>query len=82
MMWLQTSMSPASPDPVQRRMFQLFPLIFTFIIAPVAVGLVIYWTWSTTIGILQQYVIMRRFKVDNPIDGLIARLRGRTQQTG
>ena len=26
-------------------------------------GLLIYWTWSNVLTILQQYVIMRRFKV-------------------
>ena len=29
-----------------------------------------------TIG--QQYFMMHRYRVDNPIDGLIARLRGRS----
>ena len=41
-----------------------------------AVGLVIYWCWSNVLTILQQYIIMRRYKVENPIDKLIARLRG------
>ncbi len=78
-MWLTTSMSPPAPDPTQQRIFQLMPLIFTFIMAPFAVGLLIYWTWSNCLTILQQYVIMHRFKVDNPIDRLIARLTGRPQ---
>jgi YidC/Oxa1 family membrane protein insertase len=45
--------------------------------APFAVGLIIYWTWSNVLTLLQQYVIMRRFKVDNPIDQLIARVTGK-----
>ena len=49
------------------------PLIFMFSISQVAVGLVIYWSWSNCLTIGQQYVIMRRFKVDNPIDEIIAR---------
>ena len=44
--------------------------------APFAVGLLIYWTWSNVLTTLQQYVIMRRFKVDNPIDAFIRRIRG------
>jgi YidC/Oxa1 family membrane protein insertase len=76
-MWLQQGMQPMSGDPIQRRIFQFFPIIFTFVIAPLAVGLVIYWTWSTALGILQQYVIMRRYKAENPIDNIIAKLRGR-----
>lgn len=76
--WLTQSMSPVSADPIQRRIFQFFPVFFTFIMAPFAVGLVIYWTWSNTLTIIQQYVIMRRYKVENPIDGLLARLKGRS----
>ncbi|HEY3695740.1 membrane protein insertase YidC [Phenylobacterium sp.] len=78
-MWLSTSMSPPAGDPMQQKIFQFMPLIFTFIMAPFAVGLLIYWTWSNVLTILQQYVIMRRFKVDNPIDQIIARLRRKTR---
>jgi YidC/Oxa1 family membrane protein insertase len=78
-MWLSTSMSPQTGiDPAQQRMFQLMPLIFMFIMAPFAVGLLIYWTWSNVLTTLQQYVMMRRFKVDNPIDRIIGRLTGKT----
>jgi hypothetical protein len=73
-MWITTSMNPPAPDPTQQKIFQFMPLIFTFIMAPFAVGLLIYWTWSNVLTILQQYVIMRRFKVDNPIDKLIGKL--------
>jgi YidC/Oxa1 family membrane protein insertase len=45
--------------------------------APFAVGLLIYWTWSNVLTTLQQYVMMRRFKVDNPIDRTLARLTGK-----
>ncbi|MCR5873447.1 membrane protein insertase YidC [Phenylobacterium sp. J426] len=75
-MWLTTAMSPPAGDPIQQKIFQLMPLIFTFIMAPFAVGLIIYWTWSNVLTILQQYVIMRRFKVDNPIDQILRRLSG------
>jgi YidC/Oxa1 family membrane protein insertase len=76
-MWLSTSMSPPAGDPTQQRIFQLMPLIFMFIMAPFAVGLLIYWTWSNVLTTLQQYVMMRRFKVDNPIDRMLARLTGK-----
>ena len=75
--WLTTSMSPPAPDPMQQRIFQLMPLLFTFIMAQFAIGLLVYYTWSNMLTALQQYVIMRRFKVDNPIDRLIARFRGK-----
>jgi YidC/Oxa1 family membrane protein insertase len=81
-MWLSTAMNPPAPDPTQQRIFQLMPLIFTFIMAPFAVGLLIYWTWTNILSILQQYVIMRRFKVDNPIDRIVGRLTGRAKAAG
>jgi YidC/Oxa1 family membrane protein insertase len=81
-MWLTMAMSPPAPDPVQQRIFQLMPIFFTFIMAPFAVGLLIYWTWSNVLTILQQYVIMRRFKVDNPIDRIIRRITGKPAPAG
>jgi len=71
--WLTMSMSPPAPDPVQQRILQFMPVIFTFIMAPFAVGLLIYWCWSNVLTIVQQYSLMRHYKVDNPIDNLIGR---------
>ncbi|MDP3660736.1 membrane protein insertase YidC [Phenylobacterium sp.] len=78
-MWLTTAMSPPVGDPMQQRIFKLMPLLFMFIMAPFAVGLLIYWTWSNVLTILQQYVIMRRLKVDNPVDQFIARFTGKSR---
>jgi YidC/Oxa1 family membrane protein insertase len=75
--WLTTSMSPPAPDPMQQRIFQLMPLLFTFIMAQFAIGLLVYYTWSNILTAIQQYVIMRRFKVDNPIDQLIRKVTGK-----
>jgi YidC/Oxa1 family membrane protein insertase len=72
-MWLSQAMNPPQADPTQQRIFQLMPIMFTFIMAPFTVGLLIYWTWNNLLSILQQYVIMRRFKVDNPIDSFFGR---------
>jgi YidC/Oxa1 family membrane protein insertase len=77
-MWLTMQMSPQTGiDPTQQKIMQFMPLIFMFTISQVAVGLVIYWSWSNILSIVQQYVIMRRFKVDNPIDGILRRLSGK-----
>ncbi|ACG76804.1 preprotein translocase subunit [Phenylobacterium zucineum HLK1] len=81
-MWLTMAMSPPAGDPIQQKIFQLMPIIFTFIMAPFAVGLLIYWTWSNVLTLLQQYVIMRRFKVDNPIDQIIRKLTGKPKPAG
>ena len=76
-MWLTTAMNPPAGDPIQQRIFQLFPIIFTFTLSQFAVGLVIYWCWSNILTIVQQYIIMRRYQVENPIDKIIARLQGK-----
>jgi YidC/Oxa1 family membrane protein insertase len=76
-MWLQTSMSPTSPDPTQQMIMKWFPVIFTVMLAQSPAGLVIYWAWSNLLTIVQQYIIMRRHKTENPIDGMIARLQGK-----
>ena len=76
-MWLSQAMNPPAPDPIQQRIFQLFPIIFTFTMAQFSVGLVIYWFWQNVLTILQQYMIMRRLKVENPIDDMIARFSGK-----
>lgn len=80
--WLTTSMSPPAPDPMQQRIFQLMPILFTFIMAQFAIGLLVYYTWSNILTAIQQYVIMRRFKVDNPIDQLIGKFTNRGKAVG
>ena len=76
--WLTQSMTPTTGmDPTQRKMMQYMPLVMMFVLARFTVGLLIYYTWSNLLSLLQQYVIMRRFKVENPIDSVIARLKGR-----
>ena len=74
-MWLQMAMSPPSQDPMQRQIFALMPIVFTFIMAPFAAGLLIYWAWNNVLSILQQYVIMHKFKAENPIDTFFARFK-------
>lgn len=77
-MWLSMSMSPqAGMDPTQQKIMQFMPLIFMFSISGVAVGVVMYWSWSNVLSIVQQYVIMHRLKVDNPIDAVVAKIAGK-----
>jgi YidC/Oxa1 family membrane protein insertase len=74
-MWLQQSMNPPAQDPMQRQIFAFLPFVFTFIMAPFAAGLLIYWAWNNILSIAQQYVIMHRFKAENPIDTFLARFK-------
>ncbi|HEV2364485.1 MAG TPA: membrane protein insertase YidC [Caulobacteraceae bacterium] len=81
-MWLSQSMTPQTGiDPTQQLIFKLMPFFFTFILAQYSVGLLIYWTWSSLISIAQQYVLMRRFKVANPIDDFLARFAAKPEPT-
>ena len=80
--WVSQSMTPTTGmDPTQQKMMQLMPWFFMFIMARFTVGLLIYYTWSNSLTVLQQYVLMRRFKVETPIDRLIDRLRGRRAES-
>jgi YidC/Oxa1 family membrane protein insertase len=63
-MWVQMKLNPTPPDPIQAKLFNLMPLVFTFILAPFPAGLVLYWTWNNLLSIMQQYVIMRRQGVE------------------
>jgi YidC/Oxa1 family membrane protein insertase len=62
-MYLQQMMNPQPADPVQARIFQFLPIMFTFMLAPFAAGLVIYWAWNNLLSMAQQYAIMRRLGV-------------------
>jgi YidC/Oxa1 family membrane protein insertase len=46
-----------SLDKIQKRVMDLMPIFLTFILANFPVGLVIYWTWSNVISIVQQWTI-------------------------
>ena len=59
-MFLQMRLNPAPPDPVQAKIFQFMPIIFTFLLATFPAGLVIYWTWNNLLSMAQQWYIMRR----------------------
>jgi YidC/Oxa1 family membrane protein insertase len=59
-MWVQMQLNPQQPDPMQQKIFNWMPVIFTFMLASFPSGLVIYWAWNNVLSLLQQYTIMRR----------------------
>ncbi len=67
-MWLLQNLNAPPPDPTQRMMMQFLPIVFTFVFAGFAAGLVIYWTWSNVLSIAQQYYIMRKNGVETQFD--------------
>ncbi|HEX5715260.1 MAG TPA: membrane protein insertase YidC [Thermoanaerobaculia bacterium] len=57
--WLQVRMAPQSGDPMQRRMFELMPIVMTVMFLGVPSGLVLYWLTNNVLTILQQAVYKR-----------------------
>jgi YidC/Oxa1 family membrane protein insertase len=65
-MWGQQKLNPPPPDPMQAKLFQFMPVIFTFMLARFPAGLVIYWTWNNLLTIGQQWLIMRQTRLARP----------------
>lgn len=61
-MFLQQKLSPATSDPMQTKILRWMPVVLVFVLSGFPAGLVIYWTWSNTLSILQQYVITKKYQ--------------------
>ncbi len=58
-MFIQQRLNPAPIDPIQAKVFQFLPLVFTIFFAFFPAGLVLYWVINNALSILQQYYITR-----------------------
>ena len=65
-MVLQTKMNPVPPDPVQAKVMQFMPFIFSIFFFFFPAGLVLYWLVNNILSILQQWQIQRMFDRDKP----------------
>ncbi len=65
-MFLQQKLNPPPPDPVQAKLFQFMPIIFTFMLSSFPAGLVIYWSWNNLLTIAQQWMIQRQTRLAIP----------------
>ncbi|MCB9990121.1 MAG: membrane protein insertase YidC [Rhodospirillales bacterium] len=63
-MILQKKMSPPPQDKMQKTMMDIMPYFITYILSSFAAGLVIYWTFSNALSVLQQYIIMKSMGVE------------------
>ena len=59
-MWFQQKLNPPPPDPMQAKIFQFMPVIFSVMFALFPAGLVLYWVTNTGLSILQQWNINRK----------------------
>ena len=66
-MFLQTWMTPATGDPMQRRIFLIMPLVFGWIFKEFPSGLVLYWLVQNILTIIQQ-AIMNKYWKDHPAE--------------
>ncbi len=58
-MFLQQKLNPAPTDPVQAKVMQIMPIMFTVFFAFFPSGLVLYWVTNTVLSIAQQWKINR-----------------------
>jgi YidC/Oxa1 family membrane protein insertase len=65
-MWFQQKLNPPPPDPVQAKVFQFMPIIFSVMFALFPAGLVLYWVTNTSLSILQQWNINRKLEGEKP----------------
>lgn len=63
-MIMQQRLSPPPQDPTQKMIFGIMPFFFVFLLASFPSGLVIYFTFSNALGVVQQYTIMRMMGVE------------------
>ena len=57
-------LSPPPTDQTQKTILMIMPFFITVILASFPAGLVIYWTWSNMLSIIQQTVLMKQEGVD------------------
>ena len=65
-MVLQTKMNPVPPDPVQAKVMQFMPFVFSIFFFFFPAGLVLYWLVNNILSIAQQWQIQRMFDRDKP----------------
>jgi len=61
-MFLQMKLNPTPPDPMQARVMQFMPVIFTVFFLWFPAGLVLYWVTNNVLSIAQQYVITKQIE--------------------
>ena len=65
-MVVQTKLNPVPPDPVQARVMQIMPFVFSIFFFFFPAGLVLYWLVNNILSIAQQWQIQRMFDRDKP----------------
>lgn len=61
-MYYMQKLNPAPPDPMQAKIMQWMPIVFTFFFLWFPAGLVLYWLCNNLLSMAQQYIINRRIE--------------------
>jgi len=63
-MFIQMSLNPTPPDPMQAKLMKGMPLIFTIFFLWFPAGLVLYWLTNNVLSIAQQWYITRKIEAE------------------
>jgi YidC/Oxa1 family membrane protein insertase len=63
-MFFMQKLNPPPPDPMQAKIMQWLPVVFTFFFLWFPAGLVLYWVVNNVLSMAQQYVITRQIERD------------------
>lgn len=61
-MFFMQKLNPPPPDPMQAKIMQWMPVVFTFFFLWFPAGLVLYWVVNNLLSMAQQYVITRQIE--------------------
>lgn len=61
-MYFMQKLNPPPPDPMQAKIMQWMPIVFTFFFLFFPAGLVLYWVVNNLLSMAQQYVITRQIE--------------------
>ena len=64
-MFVQQTLNPTPPDPMQAKVMKMLPFVFTFFFLWFPAGLVLYWVVNNTLSIIQQYVITKQIEASD-----------------
>ena len=63
-MFIQQTLNPTPPDPMQAKVMKMLPFMFTFFFLWFPAGLVLYWVVNNILSIAQQWVITRNIEAE------------------
>lgn len=61
-MFIQQTLNPEPPDPIQAKVMKMMPIMFTFFFLWFPSGLVLYWLANNILSIAQQWTITRQIE--------------------